>query len=208
MYSYNINSYQYNNYNTVKPVKTFNVSNNENVKDNKPSFTSNPIMTQVPFNPSFAASRLRTELSSKDEQNKYNELTKLLDKDSKKQLNTLLKTGALLNSASNDNSTTLDNLYKIATTPRAQGLNNVVILKDTIASIADPHVITQQFGNIPQQYKAQVAALENGQDVNVEHSGTCVSASIEFNLADKHPAEFARFAEGLSSPSMSVKKRY
>ncbi len=206
MYSYNINSYQYNNYNTVKPVKTFNVSNNENVKDNKPSFTSNPIMTQVPFNPSFAASRLRTELSSKDEQNKYNELTKLLDKDSKKQLNTLLKTGALLNSASNDNSTTLDNLYKIATTPRAQGLNNVVILKDTIASIADPHVITQQFGNIPQQYKAQVAALENGQDVNVEHSGTCVSASIEFNLADKHPAEFARFAEGLSSPSMSVKK--
>ena len=206
MYFYNINSYQYNNYNTVKPVKTFNVSNNENVKDNKPSFTSNPIMTQVPFNPSFAASRLRTELSSKDEQNKYNELTKLLDKDSKKQLNTLLKTGALLNSASNDNSTTLDNLYKIATTPRAQGLNNVVILKDTIASIADPHVITQQFGNIPQQYKAQVAALENGQDVNVEHSGTCVSASIEFNLADKHPAEFARFAEGLSSPSMSVKK--
>ncbi len=206
MYSYNINSYQYNNYNTVKPVKTSNVSNNENVKDNKPSFASNPIMTQVPFNPSFAASRLRTELSSKDEQNKYNELTKLLDKDSKKQLNTLLKTGALLNSASNDNSTTLDNLYKIATTPRAQGLNNVVILKDTIASIADPHVITQQFGNIPQQYKAQVAALENGQDVNVEHSGTCVSASIEFNLADKHPAEFARFAEGLSSPSMSVKK--
>ena len=206
MYSYNLNSYQYNNYNTVKSVKAHNVSDNEQPKEKTPSFTSNPIMTQVPFNPAFAASRLRTELSSRDEKNKYNELTKLLDRDSKKQLNILLKTGALLNSASNDNSTTLDNLYKIATTPRAQGLNNIVILKDTIAAIADPHTITQQFGNIPAKYKSQVATLENGQDVNVEHSGTCVSASIEFNLADKHPAEFARFAEGLSSPSMSVQK--
>ena len=206
MYSYNINTHQYNHYNTVKTVKSANVSNNEQVKDEKHAFTSNPVMTQVPFNPSFSASALRTELTSKDEKNKYNTLLKLLDRDSKKQLNFLLKTGALLNSQSNDNSSTLDNLYKIATTPRAQGLNNIVMLKDTIASIADPHVITQQFGNIPSQYKAQVASLENGNDVNVEHSGTCVSASIEFNLADKHPAEFARFAEGLSSPSMSVQK--
>ncbi len=206
MYSYNINSSLYNNYNTLKAGKSSNVSNDEQPKEVKPSFTSNPIMTQIPFNPSFAASNLRTELSSKDEKKKYNELTKLLDRESKKQLNVLLKTGALLNSDSNDNSTTLDNLYKIAAAPRAQGLNNIVILKDTIAAIADPHVITQQFGNIPQQYKAQIAALENGQDANVEHSGTCVSASIEFNLADKHPAEFARFAEGLSSPSLSVKK--
>ncbi len=206
MYSYNLNTCPYNNYNTVKSSKAENVANSEQVMETKPSFTSNPIMTNVPFNPSFAASNLRTELSSKDEKNKYNELTKILDRESKKQLNVLLKTGALLNSDSNDKSTTLDNLYKIATTPRVQGLNNTVILKDTIAAIADPHTITQQFGNIPQQYKAQVSALENGQDVNVEHSGTCVSASIEFNLADKHPAEFARFAEGLSSPAMSVKK--
>ena len=206
MYSYNINTSLYNNYNTVKSVKTESVSNNLRPENEKTSFTSNPIMTQVPYNPAFSASNLRTELSSKDEKTKYNELSKLLDKDFRKQLNILLKTGALLDSSSNDKSTTLDNLYKIATTQRAQGLNNITILKDTIASIADPHIITQQFGNIPQQYKAQVASLENGNDVNVEHSGTCVSASIEFNLADKHPAEFARFAEGLSSPEMSVKK--
>ena len=93
MYSYNLNSYQYNNYNTVKSVKAHNVSDNEQPKEKTPSFTSNPIMTQVPFNPAFAASRLRTELSSRDEKNKYNELTKLLDRDSKKQLNILLKTG-------------------------------------------------------------------------------------------------------------------
>ena len=127
MYSYNINTCLYNNYNTVKSVRTDNISNNSETKISNSSFASNPLITQVPFNPAFAASKLRTELSSKDEKNKYNELTKILDKDSKKLLNNLLKTGALLNSESNDNSTTLDNLYKIATTPRAQGLNNITI---------------------------------------------------------------------------------
>lgn len=119
-----------------------------------------------------------------------------------------MKTGILLNADSNDNSTTLDNLYKIATTQRAQGLSNNVILKDTIETLADPHIITQQFGNIPDKYRANVeaAAGDKAAEINVEHSGTCVASSIEFNLADKHPAEFARFAEGLSSQEMSVKK--
>ena len=147
-------------------------------------------------------------MSSKDEKNKYQEITKLLDKDGKKNLNSLLKTGRLLNSDSNDNSTTLDNLYKIALTQRADGLNSQNILKETLAILADPHTITQQFGNIPTQYQTQVASLAKGNpaDVNVEHSGTCVASSIEFNLAQKHPAEFARFVEGLSSPKMAVNK--
>ena len=220
MYSLNFNTNYYNNYNTIKSVKTDKLEETKDVNVSKPSFTSNPIMTQIPYNAALSASRLRTELSSKDEKNKYNELSKIVDKETRKQLNTLLKTGVLLNSDSNDNSTTLDNLYKIATTQRAQGLNNITILKDTISTLADPHIITQQFGNIPDAYRAQVEALENqnkgnstasvpspgSSDIDVEHSGTCVASSIEFNLADKHPAEFARFAEGLSSPSMSVKK--
>ena len=220
MYSLNFNTQQYNNYNTVKTVSAVKVDKNEHVKDSKPSFMSNPIMTQVPYNPALTASRLRTELSSKDEKNKYNELVKISDRDTKKNLNMLLKTGILLNADSNDNSTTLDNLYKIATTQRAQGLSNVVILKNTIDTLANPHMITQQFGNIPTKYRAQVEAAEKNKnnnsaqtlpfsgssDIDVEHSGTCVASSIEFNLADKHPAEFARFAEGLSSPSMSVQK--
>lgn len=208
MYSLNINTQQYNNYNTVKSVKATGVNKNEHAKDTKPSFTSNPIMSQVPYNAALTASRFRTELSSKDEKNKYNELLKISDRDTKKQLNTLLKTGILLNADSNDNSTTLDNLYKIATTQRAQGLSNNVILKDTIETLADPHIITQQFGNIPDKYRANVeaAAGDKAAEINVEHSGTCVASSIEFNLADKHPAEFARFAEGLSSQEMSVKK--
>lgn len=208
MYSLNINTQQYNNYNTVKSVKATGVNKNEHAAETKPSFTSNPIMSQVPYNAALTASRFRTELSSKDEKNKYNELLKISDRDTKKQLNTLLKTGILLNSDSNDNSTTLDNLYKIATTQRAQGLSNNVILKDTIETLADPHIITQQFGNIPDKYRANVeaAAGDKAAEINVEHSGTCVASSIEFNLADKHPAEFARFAEGLSSQEMSVKK--
>ena len=39
------------------------------------------------------------------------------------------------------------------------------------------------------------------------YSGCCPAASEEFNLATKNPAEFARFAEGLTSPNKSVKKR-
>ncbi len=222
MYSFDVNSYQYNNYNTANTVRATKVAKITPVKNTATSFTSNPVMHEIPYNAALTYSAFRTEFISKDEKNKYNELTKIVDKDTKKRLNILLKTGVLLNSESNDNSTTLDNLYKIASTPRAQGLNNVSILKDTIAALADPHVITQQFGNIPASYQEQALniakedsiakstqktasnSLEN--DINVEHSGTCVASSVEYNLADKHPAEFARFAEGLSSREMAVKK--
>lgn len=204
MYSYNLNNFQYNNYNTVKAVKATPVEN-EQPAPQKPSFTSNPIK-QVPCNAAFTASNLRTQLVSNDEKAKYNKLTEIADKNTRKNLNILLKTGVLLNSDSNDKSTTLDNLYLIATTQRAQGLDNAVLLHDTVQTLAQPHVVTQQFGNVPKQFMAKTAALGNGEDVNVEHSGTCPAASIEFNLAQKHPAEFARFANGLSSPEMSVKK--
>ena len=208
MYSLKIDNPQYNHYNTVKSVGVSNVTN-PIVTKAVPAFTANnPQINQVPYNQALTSSRFRTELVSNDEKAKYNELVKIVDRDTRKQLNTMLKTGALLNADSNDNSTTLDNLYKIATTQRAQGLDNATILKDTINTIYDPHIITQQFGNIPTRFQAQAAALETDKnaDINVEHSGTCVASSIEYNLADKHPAEFARFAEGLSSPNMSVQK--
>ena len=205
MYSYNLGNFQYNNYSTPKRVGAIAVDNE--VQQPIIRHHSNPIMSNVPYNTSFTASNLRTQLTSKDEINKYNELTQLADKDTRKNLNYLLKSGILLNQDSNDNSTTLDNIYKIARTQRAQGLNNDVLLRDTVQTLAQPHVVTQQFGDIPKQYQKQTEILANGDNPNVEHSGTCPAASIEFNLAQKHPAEFARFAEGLSSPSMSVKKK-
>lgn len=208
MYSLSVDNLSYNNYNTVKSVNTAKVQNNVASNVSAPNFTSNPMRAQIHFGTTQAVPNIRTELVSKEEKAKYTELTNLVDKETKRQLNTLLKNGILLNSDSNDKSTTLDNLYKIAKTKRAQGLNSEAILKDTINTISDPHIITQQFGNIPEQFQQMAKASEgnSSEDINVEHSGTCVASSIEFNLAQKHPAEFARFAEGLSSPQMAVNK--
>lgn len=209
-----VNNIQQYNYSTVSNVGAVKVGtpfvNNQGV--------SHSNIKVLPFNSAQRVLNKRTVLASNDEKEKYAELSKVLDKNTRKQLELLLKSGVLLNSDSNDHSTVLDNLYKMATTPRAVGLSRDGLLKDTITTIAYPFVITQQFGDIPSIYRQKaLAANTDGEtnllkkfvaanDIDVEHSGTCVAASIEFNLAEKMPAEFARFAEGLSSPSMSVKK--
>ena len=206
MYSTSVNNFQYNNYSTVGTVRKTSVSNPADNKISPQSTVANK--TLCAFTGSQNAIQVRTELASHEEKTKYKELLNVCPKDTKKQLNQLLKSGILLNSNSNDKSTTLDNLYKMVKTPRAQGLSNIDILAQTVNALADPHDITQQFGNIPDQYKVQTAKLNQGKagEENVEHSGTCVASSIEFNLAQKYPAEFARFAQGLSSPEMSVNK--
>ena len=163
---------------------------------------------------SFGASKVRTSLSNNDEKNKYNTVTSKLDKKTKKALNELLKTGKLLDSSSNDKSTTLDNLYKIATTPRVAGLNSEKLLAEVINKIQYPYSITQKFGDIPAKLQQEMVDSENNatnrkisvSDLDV-HSSTCPAASIEFNLAHKMPAEFARIADGLSSEQMSVTKK-
>ena len=174
--------------------------------DYAPSFCADQVL---PLNSQNQNITLRTQLNGKEEKQKYSEIVTKLDKNSRRVFEKLLKTGVLLNSNSNDRSTVLDNLHKIATEPRAKGLDSITILKDTIATIAYPYLITQQFGDIPPHYREAVA-LANGQnnlnDVDVEHSGTCVAASTEFKLAKQMPAEFARFAQELSSPKMSVTK--
>ena len=101
-----------------------------------------PQMTQVPYNSALTSAKFRTELVSNDEKAKYNELVGMVDKSTRKQLNIMLKNGTLLNADSNDKSTTLDNLYKIAKNKRAQGLDSATILKNTIDTISDPHIIT------------------------------------------------------------------
>lgn len=203
MYNFSVNNYQYNNYSTAEVKKSNGIDKCAKNNTYSQNFTSNP---QISFNAALSVPLVRTELASKEEKTKYTEITKLADKDTKKQLNKLLKTGVLLNSDSNDNSTTLDNLYKILKEPRAKGLNAHVLLKETVDTISNPYIITQQFGNIPNKYKDAVAKINTSDDVNVDHSGTCVASSIEFNLAQKHPAEFARFANELSSPNMAVNK--
>lgn len=222
MYSVGVNSRQYN-YNTSGNVRTAVVKKVEQKPNGQTSsYVTNPINNTIPFNPSFAASDLRTRLSSREEKNKYNTLLEKLDKQSKKHMKEMLKAGILLNANSNDKSTVLDNLYNMATKERAAGLPANVVLKDTIAILADPHIITQQFGDIPKNMEEQLVEQyitdnklnKNNlfdrklakSDINVEHSGTCVASSIEFNLAKKMPAEFARFAEGITSPRLAVDK--
>ena len=60
MYSLNINTQQYNNYNMSKPVKATEVNNNKEIKAQKVAFTSNPIIKNIPFNAALSASRFRT----------------------------------------------------------------------------------------------------------------------------------------------------
>ncbi len=173
----------------------------------KPSETSFGAVQSAPV------SSVRTQLVNKDEKDKYNTLVANLDKKERKNLDALLKNGILLSNNSNDGTSVLDNLHKILTTERAQGLNPKVVLKETVETIADPYVITQKFGDIPKRYEdgiLKVAEPKNGpltaQNIDVKYSGACVAASIEFNLAKQMPAEFARFAQQLSSPKVSVDK--
>lgn len=195
-----------------------------NAVDNKHQQTSHAMSVPsfsaktIPLN-SANQTTIRTELTNKDEKKKYNEVCSKLDRNTKKVVNTLLKNGVLLNNNSDDKSTVLDNLYKIATEPRAQGLTNNGILRDTIATIAYPFLITQQFGDIPNNYRQTAIQANNtfknnspdvrqtSDDIDVEHSGTCVAASTEFKLAKQMPAEFARLAQELSSPKLSATKR-
>lgn len=206
------------------------------LKKQQPDSPVSNVIVQTPIKaPSFCAAQstvdpIRTRLSTKDEQNKYSQLLSVLDKNGKKHLDFLLKSGKLLNNNSNDKTTTLDNLHKIMTTPRAEGLDSKVVLKETIATMANPYVITQRFGDVPKQYIQKALVIARAQDkaidaksdpatlserepiaitektIDVKHSGACVGASIEFDLASRMPAEFARFAEGLSSKNMAVEK--
>lgn len=214
---YSVSSIQNNNYSTYG---NYSVRPQNEVKSNADSsiFTSVPSIAPAKV-PSFKAAQapvaLKTTLTSNDEKTKYNSVVSNLDKKSRKNLELLLRNGTLLNTNSNDNSSVLDNLYKIVNTERAPGLDPKVVLKETVDTVANPFVITQKFGDIPKKYvngilqNAQPTGAQdiiNKDTINVDYSGDCVAASIEFNLAKQMPAEFTRFAQELSSPKVSVDK--
>lgn len=132
-----------------------------------------------------------------------------LDRASIQKLNQLEKKGILADKNSNDGSSVLDNLYKIATEPRIIGLSDSQILAETIKALNDPTTITQKFGDIPNEV-ADAISQETGTPFP-EHarnvvSSSCVVTSIEFNMASRTPAEFTRFVQGLSGADYSVDK--
>lgn len=165
-----------------------------------------------------SAVTVRTALTTKDEKKKFEEISNELDLKYRKKLEFALKTGQLLKNNSNDKSTVLDNLHKIITEERDPGLDKVNILKECLDILANPYVITQTCEDIPPQYKKQIVGLmtnlsENPNEIaqakwelDNMHTGTCPAASIEFDLATKHTAEFFRMVEGLTSPKNEVVK--
>lgn len=206
----NLNTYKYGAIQTNAVAKT-NMPEVSKVQSNPINFSGNQQTTlnTLTYRPAFG---VRTSITGKAEHEKYNTVLASLDKKSKKELQELLKSGKLLDTSANDKTTTLDNLYNIATKPRISGLDKKVILQDVISTIHHPFGITQKFGDIPLNMQNEIINQEKTQgkdisamDLDVK-SSTCPAASIEFNLAHKMPSEFARMAEGLSSEKMSIEK--
>ncbi len=195
--------------------------NNINGQNRAHSFDSKlslPISIPINTNAKYSAANIKayspsfsSSLKNTDEQKKYNEIAKKLDSQGRAQLNTLLKSGILQDSSANDQTTVLENLYKIASEPRIKGLSEKNILKETLIALSNPYSITQNFGDVPVPVERELlSAPERNHltpgDLNV-HSACCVATSIEFNLASKMPAEFTRMVAGLSSEDYSVTKK-
>ena len=172
---------------SVKPAQTKQAQSEyifNSVNKNGINFTANVTNTNI-----------STSLTTKEEKEKYKTLTQKLDKNDRKLLDYTLKTGILLNNNSNNKSTVLDNLYNIATKPRAEGLENKKILKDTLTSITNPYTITQKFGDIPEEYKEEVINnLTNNSTSLIDKksaemqikdlfSGCCVAADSSYIVA-------------------------
>ena len=206
----NINNIYYTGGVKLKSQPDSNVTASSPVEnDNKTSFKASAYTSAV---------TVRTSLATKDERKKYEELSNELHLDYRKKLEFALKSGLLLKNNSNDRSTVLDNLYKILKEERDPGLDNIKILEECLDILANPYVITQTCEDIPAQYKRQVIGLitnlsedpkkiaEAKWELDNMHTGTCPAASIEFDLATKHTAEFFRMVEGLTSPKNEVIK--
>lgn len=165
-----------------------------------------------------ATTATRTNLVTSDEKKKYNEIVKELDAKYRRKLEYALKTGILLKNNSDDKSSVLDNLHKILKEERDKGLDGRTIVKECLDIIENPYVITQTCEDIPNQYKTEVLGLitnlsedqkeleKANYDLDNLHSGTCPTASVEFDLATKNPAEFFRIVEGLTSPQNEAYK--
>ena len=165
-----------------------------------------------------SAVSVRTELITSDEKKKFKEISAELDSKYKKKLDYALKSGILLKNDSDDKSSVLDNLHKILTEERDAGLDGRTIVQECLDIINNPYVITQTCEDIPNEYKTEVIGLVTNLSEDMEeikqanfnldnmHTGTCPTASVEFDLATKQPAEFFRIVEGLTSPKNEAYK--
>ena len=184
-------------------------SQNETMKTSSPAFRAEAYTSAV---------TVRTALTTKDEKKKYKEISEELDAKYRRKLDYALKSGILLKNDSDDKSSVLDNLHKILKEERDPGLDGRTILEECLDIIQNPYVITQTCEDIPREYKVPVIGLvtnmsEDENEINEAnynldnmHTGTCPTASVEFDLATKNPAEFFRIVEGLTSSANEAYK--
>jgi len=175
----------------------------------------------------------RSQKQYPDIQTMYAGVSNSLDHEGRVLMNQLYKHGKLFSRDSNDGSSTLENLYTILSEPRLPIFNKKNILKSTLKTLDDPYLVTQNIGVIPRKMVDGILKTENTRilakmrntqakgtynpedfsgrypleprDLLNIHSATCPAASIEFNLADRRPAEFTRYVEGFTSPRKSAK---
>jgi len=219
--SYNINSI--NNINRINSnYRTEQPKCSQPAKAAESAPVSVPVQSNVNFNGFFSnLMGVHSKLKNKEDRAKYKEIYSGLSSSGKKDLEQLLTAGIILNKNSNDGSSVLDSLYKIKTTERIRGLNATRIIEETVSRLAFSPTVEQKFEKIPDELKQQLfneekaaqgkAALPNApkspDDLDVTASATCVAASVEFSLADKKPAEYARYIEGLTSARGEVKTK-
>lgn len=142
---------------------------------------------------------------SEEEQRRFDEIRRQLPPERTKELDNLRACGILTNQKSNDRSTTLDNLYKILKTERAEGLDSVEIITETLGHLSNPYLISQKSDNSITNYLEAFFSPKTPL-YGKRDSSTCTAACIEFDLASLEPAEFTRFVEGLTSKGMKVEK--
>ena len=102
----------------------------------------------------------------KDYSKMFSQLSDFVGTEGKKHLKTLHENKKLISNNSNDSSTTIENLYKIMTEPRTDGLDAKIILNETLKALADPYLITQDFGKIPEAVVPQLVNEENARVQN------------------------------------------
>lgn len=209
--------------NSINNIKSNNISY---LKQSPKNTISNSISSaksaySLPFMASTSINQINTKLTPEEEK-KYTFLLDYLknmpisansqNTSCAKQLDNLLKNGKLLAKSSHDNSTTLDNLYDMATVERFGNLKSHTLISSALDTLCNPRIVTQTFGDIPQQEKQGILnslpndslVKQNPETMDVTASGTCAAASIEVTMADKYPAEFARWISKLSSKEKTV----
>lgn len=145
----------------------------------------------------------------------YAVLHKSLNSKGKRQLKALLSEGVLSTADTDNQHTTLYQLYSMLTTPRSPGYDAKSLVQEAVGILHQPYTITQKFEPLSENAAQQLLDNQNNNwqaypqnpqkqltfsDLNVDNSATCVSSSVMYYMADKKPGELARHLNELTSP--------